>query len=298
VAATILNQLTLAQIVTPGGVHLAAKLPGGLLDVTEAAARLAMPVPASMDELLAGGRGAEVEAVVKASAAATLRSEASVKFAPIVSRPEKILCIGLNYKSHVKEVGGRPLPEAPVVFGKYNNALAGHGSTLELPTQVAHQFDYEVELVVVVGRRADNISEARALDYVAGYATGNDFTARELQRGNGGQWLLGKSLNGSAPVGPYLVSADQVDPDHLPLECRVNGKTRQSSNTDQMIFPVRQLISFASRHMTLQPGDLIFTGTPEGVILGYPRDEQVWLKAGDEIACTVGTLGELRFTLA
>ena len=296
-----LHGLTLAQIRSGGAVHLAVKLAGGLLDVPETAKLLKLPAPSTMDELLAGARGAEVQALVKAangSAQVQLLPEASAQFAPVVSRPEKILCVGLNYKAHVAEAGNRPLPTAPVLFGKYNNALNSHGATLKLPTGVAHKFDYEVELVAVIGRRAENVSEADALDYVAGYATGNDFTARELQQGNGGQWLLGKSLNGSAPVGPYLVSADQVDPTNLALECRVNGETRQSSNTAQMIFPVRQVVSFASRYMTLEPGDLIFTGTPEGVILGYEKEKQVWLKAGDEIACSVGTLGELRFRLA
>jgi 2-keto-4-pentenoate hydratase/2-oxohepta-3-ene-1,7-dioic acid hydratase in catechol pathway len=290
--------LTLAQIQTPSGPHLAVKTAQGLLDVPETAAKLGLKAPATVDQLLAQDRGAELTALLAAAGSnGVIKAEAGVTFAPVVSRPEKILCVGLNYKSHVTEVGNRPMPTAPVLFGKYNNALNHHGATIPLPA-AGRKYDYEVELVAVIGRHADNVSEADALSYVAGYATGNDFTARDLQNGNGGQWLLGKSLNGSAPCGPYLVSADQVDPTNLPLECRVNGQTRQSSNTSNMIFNVATVVSFASRHMTLEPGDLIFTGTPEGVILGYEKEKQVWLKPGDEIACSVGNLGELRFTLA
>ena len=150
----------------------------------------------------------------------------------------------------------------------------------------------------MIGKRASRVSEAEALSYVAGYATGNDFTARDLQNGRGGQWMVGKAIDGFAPLGPYLVTADQVDPDNLKLECRVNGETRQSSSTGDFIFSTRQMISYMSNYFTLLPGDVIFTGTPEGVIQGMPRDKQVWLKPGDRIACSVEKLGELTFTLA
>ena len=150
--------------------------------------------------------------------------------------------------------------------------------------------------MIVIGKTAKNVSEADALSYVAGYCTGNDFSARDLQFDTGGQWLVGKTLDQFAPVGPYLVTADQVNPDKLKIECRVNGETRQSSNTDDFIFNTAQIV-YISRYITLKPGDIIFTGTPEGVILGYPKDRQVWLKAGDKIACSVEKLGELRFEL-
>jgi 2-keto-4-pentenoate hydratase/2-oxohepta-3-ene-1,7-dioic acid hydratase in catechol pathway len=148
-----------------------------------------------------------------------------------------------------------------------------------------------------MGKLARDVSEADALSYVAGYATGNDFTARDLQLETGGQWLIGKTPDQFAPLGPYLISAEQVDPDNLKLECRVNGETRQSSNTNDMIFSTRKIISYVSRHITLRPGDIIFTGTPEGVIQGKPKDQQVWLKAGDKIACSLEKLGELKFEL-
>src|SRR3989475_10592783 len=139
--------------------------------------------------------------------------------------------------------------------------------------------------VMIIGREAKNVSEADALSYVAGYCTGNDFTARDLQLETGGQWMIGKTPDQFAPLGPYLVTAEQIEPNNLKIECRANGETRQSSNTSDMIFNCRQIISYISRHITLKPGDIVFTGTPEGVIQGHPKDKQVWLKPGDKIAC-------------
>ena len=184
-----------------------------------------------------------------------------------------------------------------MLFNKYNNSLSAHRSPIKLPVEVAKKFDYETELVIVVGRTAKNVSEADALSYVAGYCTGNDFSARDLQFDTGGQWMVGKTFDQFAPLGPYLVTADQVNPDRLNIECRVNGEIRQSSNTEDFIFTSAQVVSYISRHLTLKPGDIIFTGTPEGVILGHPKDKQVWLKAGDKIACSVEKLGELEFEL-
>src|SRR2546427_10576395 len=151
--------------------------------------------------------------------------------------------------------------------------------------------------VMIIGREAKNVSEADALSYVAGYCTGNDFTARDLQLETGGQWMIGKTPDQFAPLGPYLVTAEQIEPNNLKIECRANGETRQSSNTSDMIFNCRQIISYISRHITLKPGDIVFTGTPEGVIQGHPKDKQVWLKPGDKIACSLEKLGELKFEL-
>jgi 2-keto-4-pentenoate hydratase/2-oxohepta-3-ene-1,7-dioic acid hydratase in catechol pathway len=214
----------------------------------------------------------------------------------VVTRPEKILCIGLNYRGHAREIGA-PLPKQPVLFSKFNNALNHHGGTIALPTAVARKFDYECELVIVMGRTAREVSEADALSCVAGYCTGNDFTARDLQFDTGGQWLAGKTPDGFAPLGPWMVTADQIDPDDLGIELRVNGETRQASRTSDLVFGSRQLVSYVSRILTLRPGDVIFTGTPEGVIQGKPEAQRVWLKPGDEIACSVERLGELRFGL-
>ncbi|MFL5394811.1 MAG: fumarylacetoacetate hydrolase family protein, partial [Myxococcales bacterium] len=157
---------------------------------------------------------------------------------------------------------------------------------------------YEVELVVVMGKTAREVSEADALKYVFGYATGNDFSARDLQNKTS-QFLLGKSSDGFGPIGPWLVTADQIpDPQNLKLECSVNGELRQSANTNDMIFSVANIISYASQHFTLKPGDIFFTGTPSGVINGMPPEKQVWLKPGDQVSCSIEKCGELRFSLA
>jgi 2-keto-4-pentenoate hydratase/2-oxohepta-3-ene-1,7-dioic acid hydratase in catechol pathway len=223
--------------------------------------------------------------------------EEAIQYGPAVTRPEKIVCVGLNYRRHAKEVG-MPPPGQPVLFNKYNTALNCHNGTITLPVDVAKKFDYEVELVIVMGKQAKNVTEAEALSFVAGYCTGNDFTARDLQLETPSvQWMIGKTPDGFAPLGPYLVTAEQVDPDNLKIECRVNGETRQSSNTSDLIFNCRQIISFISRFFTLKPGDIIYTGTPEGVMAGRPKDKQVWLKPGDKVACSLEKLGELKFDL-
>jgi 2-keto-4-pentenoate hydratase/2-oxohepta-3-ene-1,7-dioic acid hydratase in catechol pathway len=223
--------------------------------------------------------------------------QAQVRFGPALLNPEKILMVGLNYRKHAAELG-QPLPRTPLLFNKYNNTLMGHGGLLHLPSSVASQFDHEVELVVVIGRRASHVTEQDALSYVGGYCTGNDFSARDLQRVTS-QFMLGKTCDGFAPLGPWLVTADLVsNPNALDLWCDVNGERRQASNTSDMVFNCAQLVSYVSRHMTLQPGDILYTGTPEGVIAGRPEGERVWLKAGDVVACGVQGLGELRVTLA
>ncbi len=293
--------LTLLTLARDGAFHLAAKTPQGILDVPEAARLLKLPAPATMDDLLQHEDGPALEALVKAattSAAAkpAFLQETAVQYGPVVTRPEKIVCVGLNYRRHAQEIGA-PIPKQPVLFNKYNNTLAPHGGTVKLPVEVAKNFDYEVELVLLIGRTARNVSEADALSYVAGYCTGNDFTARDLQFDTGGQWMAGKTPDGFAPLGPWMVTADQIDPDDLEIELRVNGETRQSSSTSDFIFGSRQLISYISRILTLRPGDVIFTGTPEGVIQGRPEAQRVWLKPGDRIACSVEKLGELRFEL-
>ncbi len=159
-------------------------------------------------------------------------------------------------------------------------------------------FDYEVEPVIVMGKEAKNVSEPDALSYVAGYCTGNDFTARDLQLETPSkQWTIGKIPDQFAPLGQNLVTSDKIDPDNLKIECRVNGETRQSSQHGRFDLNRRQIISLISRYMTLKPGDIIFTGTPEGVIAGRTQEKQVWLKPGDKVACSLEKLGELKFDL-
>ncbi|MGE0043216.1 MAG: fumarylacetoacetate hydrolase family protein [Vicinamibacterales bacterium] len=293
--------LTLLTMRVDGADRLGVKTAKGVLDVPRAAGLLSMYAPATMDDLLQQEDGPSLQAVVDAAlaspaAAGAFVPEDQVTHGPLVSRPEKIVCVGLNYRKHAEETGS-PIPQYPVLFNKFNGALNRHRGTVKLPVDLATQFDYEVELVIVMGRHASAVSEADALSYVAGYATGNDFTARDLQNGRGGQWMVGKAIDQFAPIGPHLVTADQVNPDALAIECRVNGETRQSSNTADLIFNTRQMVSYISQFFALKPGDIIFTGTPEGVILGMPKDKQVWLKPGDKIACSLEGLGELTFDL-
>jgi 2-keto-4-pentenoate hydratase/2-oxohepta-3-ene-1,7-dioic acid hydratase in catechol pathway len=293
--------LTLLTVRHEGGYRLAAKTDKGILDVVEAAALLRMPAPSTMDELLQNEDGPAVNAVVEAAlrspaAQRAFSREDAVQYGPVVLRPEKIVCVGLNYRRHAKEVN-MPVPKQPILFNKFNNSLSPHRGEVKLPVEVAKKFDHEVELVMVIGKEAKAVAEADALACVAGYCTGNDFTARDLQLETGGQWMIGKTPDRFAPLGPYFVTAEQVDPDNLKIECRVNGETRQSSSTSDFIFNARQMVSFISHHMTLRPGDIIFTGTPEGVIQGKPPEKRVWLKPGDKIACSLEKLGELRFDL-
>jgi 2-keto-4-pentenoate hydratase/2-oxohepta-3-ene-1,7-dioic acid hydratase in catechol pathway len=225
-------------------------------------------------------------------------AESDIKFGRLFVNPGKIVCVGLNYRAHAEEAG-EALPKVPILFNKYNNTLAAHNSTIKLPRrEVSYKFDYETELLIVIGKTARNVSEADALTYVAGYAVGHDFSARDLQMETGGQWMVGKTLDDFAPIGPHFVSADLVgDPNNLSLETRVNGQVCQSDNTKNFIFNTQTLVSYTSKLFALEPGDIIFTGTPPGVIIGKPADKQAWLKAGDRIESTIEKLGTLKFDL-
>ena len=280
---------------------LGIKTDRGILDVKRADAVFKQKAPTTIDEVLQRGGGQALQRLIdKAQNGKTnglWLAEEKIEYGPCVTTPEKIICIGLNYRKHAAETG-QPVPKLPILFNKYNTALNSHRGVIKVSQEAAEQFDYEVELVIVLGKVARNVSEADALSYVFGYCTGNDFTARDLQR-RSSQWMLGKTLDNFAPIGPYLVTADQVpDPNVLTIECRVNGEVRQSSNTRDMVFNCATLISYISKHFTLKPGDIIFTGTPEGVISGYPKEKQVWLKAGDQLTSSIEKLGELKFTLA
>jgi 2-keto-4-pentenoate hydratase/2-oxohepta-3-ene-1,7-dioic acid hydratase in catechol pathway len=296
--------MTLLSIRSEHGDTLGVKTDRGILDVRRASLALHSPVPLTLDDLLQEGRARELAhplaAAQKSRRAGSLYvDEAQITHGKLFAEPGKIVCIGLNYREHAKEAGEK-VPAVPILFNKYNNALTSHGATIRLPTEVATKFDYEVELLVVIGRRAHDVALEEASRYIAGYCTSNDFSARDLQLElDGHQWMIGKTLDDFAPIGPYFVCADLVeDPNNLNIECRVNGETRQHSNTSSLVYNTEYLVSYISRHFALEPGDLIFTGTPPGVILGMPKEKQVWLKAGDQIACSVGNLGELRFTLA
>jgi 2-keto-4-pentenoate hydratase/2-oxohepta-3-ene-1,7-dioic acid hydratase in catechol pathway len=213
-----------------------------------------------------------------------------LKLAPVVPMPGKIICIGLNYRRHAEE-SGAGVPASPVLFSKFSDSVSADGEEIPLNPE-AVQYDYEAELVVVIGRRIYQVAAEEALGSVLGYCNGNDLSARDLQTRTS-QWLLGKTLPKFMPIGPYLVTADEIpEPQQLPIRCWLNGELRQDSNTNDMIFPVAEIISYISRYLPLEPGDLISTGTPEGVILG--RKEKDWMKPGDEVIVEIGPLGRLR----
>jgi 2-keto-4-pentenoate hydratase/2-oxohepta-3-ene-1,7-dioic acid hydratase in catechol pathway len=300
------NVTLLSMLNADGSETLAVKLDGdAVLDVRKARQLLRIAAPLTLEELLKQGNARGLNELIAAAqrsptARAAVLPESAVSFGRLFTSPGKIVCIGLNYRAHIQETNEK-LPTVPILFNKYNNALAAHNCTIRLPPrELAYKFDYETELLIVVGKTARNVSEDEALNYIAGYCTAHDFSARDLQLETpSGQWMIGKTLDGFGPIGPYFVSADRVgDPNNLKIETHVNGEQRQSSNTSFMIFNPQKLLAYITRMWTLEPGDIIWSGTPAGVILGYPKDKQVWLKAGDEIVSTIEKLGSLRFRLA
>ncbi len=271
----IVNMAKAAEVYGNGGISL----PGEMMDViregeaaVEALRSLLAQLPPQPDR-------------------SVLISEEELSFGPCVPAPQKIICVGLNYRRHAEETNS-PIPEYPILFNKFNNSLTGHQASVAVPGVTA-KLDYEAELAIVIGRRAKNVSRDEALDYVFGYTAVNDLSARDLQLRTQ-QWLLGKSCDGFCPIGPYLVTADEVgDPNRLAIQSIVNGEIRQDSNTSDMIFACDEIVSYISRHMTLEPGDVILTGTPEGVVLGLPAERQVYLKPGDEVSICIEKIGTL-----
>lgn len=279
------------------GLTLGVKTENGVIDVAAASEALGIEAPTSLIEVIEMGQpaldaiGNVVEAVSASESASNWRlDEMGMQYGPAVADPGKIICVGLNYRRHAAETN-MAIPETPVLFSKFNNSIAAYGDSVSLPP-VAIQYDYEVELGVVIGKPARNVSAGDALDYVLGYVTSNDISVRDLQTRTS-QWLLGKTLDNFLPVGPYLVTADEVgDPQQLAIKTWVNGDLRQNSHTGDMIFPVAEIVSYISRYFTLEPGDLIVTGTPEGVAMG--RADKPWLVPGDEVVVEVEKLGTLK----
>lgn len=209
-----------------------------------------------------------------------------------IPKPGKVICIGLNYRDHAEE-SNLPIPTEPICFSKFSSAVIGPATPICLP-RVAHKVDYEAELVVVIGQGGKNIPVSEAWDHVAGYTNGNDVSARDWQIGRpGGQWLLGKTPDTFAPLGPYLVTADEVpNPGELRVQLRLNGETMQNSTTRELIFKIDEIIAHLSQLFRLEPGDVIFTGTPPGV--GSARKPPVFLKPGDVVEVEVEGLGVLQ----
>ena len=247
-------------------------------------------LPPTMRELLRLGPAGLDRARAAVQAGQPLEPRSLRLLAPVPD-PEKVICIGLNYADHAAE-SHLPTPTEPVVFNKFPTAVTGHQSPILLPA-ISDQVDYEAELVVVVGTGGRDIPESQAMQHVAGYTCGHDVSARDWQLNkSSGQWLLGKTFDTFAPMGPYLVTVDEVgDADALEIRLRLNGQTLQHSNTSQLIFPIAHLIHYVSRVCTLKPGDVLFTGTPPGV--GMARKPRIFLKPGDLVEVEIEKLGVL-----
>lgn len=255
-------------------------------------------VPANMTEFLQGGE----ESLSRAKAASdwALNNSANssyklvhalsdVKLAAPVTNPGKIVCVGQNYREHIMEMK-REIPKIPVVFAKFSNTLIGPSDDIPL-YPVSDTMDYEAELAVVIGKRARNVKQADALKYVAGYTVANDVTYRELQRRTI-EWLQGKTVEGTLPMGPWLVTSDEIpDPAGMEIYLTLNGQEMQHSNTANLVFTVPFLVEFLSELMTLEPGDIILTGTPGGV--GFARDPQVFMKDGDVVKVVIDKIGSI-----
>jgi 2-keto-4-pentenoate hydratase/2-oxohepta-3-ene-1,7-dioic acid hydratase in catechol pathway len=281
--------MRIATIETPQGPKAVAVEEQHYIDLQSVNPR----VPLGLRQILASGPLA-LRAVQEAARQPQAKKYdlAAAKLLPPIPDPPKIVCLGLNYADHAKE-GGVPVPKDPVLFSKYATALIGHGDAIVLPT-VSKEVDYEAELVVVVGKRGRPSTADQAMEYVAGYTIGHDVSARDWQlKKDGKQWMVGKTFDTFAPLGPVLVTADEVPhPHQLGIRLRLNGETMQQSNTNQMVFSVGTILAYLAQVFTLEPGDLVFTGTPPGV--GFARKPPVYLRAGDVVEVEIDGLGVLR----
>lgn len=289
--------MKLLSVATAKGPRLAAKLPNGILVFSQASELLpekASPLPFTLHAALSGKGGLKrllprLQAVIDHpdSARFVVPQDKVTVARPFV--PGNVICIGLNYKEHAME-SNAPLPKQPVMFAKWTSAIIGPGDPIVLPPDTV-EVDYEAELAVVIGQKCRSVTADQALDYVAGYTCMNDVSARDFQRGDG-QWVRAKSQDTFGPLGPCLVTRDEIpDPQALGIRCILNGQTLQDSNTGDMIFNIRELIAFISRGITLHPGDVISTGTPQGV--GFARKPPIFLKAGDQVVIEIDGIGQL-----
>ena len=274
--------MKLCNILVSGEIHLAAETARGLVDLTAAGCE------SDMDGLIAGGCLCQAK---KLAADESLPVVAEPVFANVVNKIGKLLCVGLNYRSHAEGISMK-IPEQPVLFSKFDNALVPAGAEVELPKWES-SYDYEAELVIVMGREAWGVSEKEALDCVFGYTCGNDFSCRDPQM-RSGQWLIGKTMPGFGPCGPYIVTKDEYDiTKGHGVKSYVNGQLRQDGTTADMIFSAAKIISYASRYVKLCPGDLIFTGTPSGVALEKGESVRKWLIPGDRVDVELEGIGTL-----
>jgi 2-keto-4-pentenoate hydratase/2-oxohepta-3-ene-1,7-dioic acid hydratase in catechol pathway len=279
--------MRLVTVQTAQGPRAAAEYQGRYVDLNAADSSL----PTSVKGLLALGQAGLDRAKAALPNGSVSYDKATVTLLAPVPDATKIVCLGLNYRDHAEE-SGMPIPEEPILFSKYPTSLIGPGATIELPS-VSTQVDYEAELFYVIGKRGRDIPKSEAMSYIAGYTVGHDVSARDWQLNKPGkQWMGGKTFDTFAPIGPELVTLDELDdPNSLGIRLRLNGVTMQDSSTNQLIFKADETIAYISQIFTLEPGDLIFTGTPPGV--GMARKPPVFLKAGDVVEVEIDGLGTL-----
>ena len=272
--------MKLCNIVADGEIHLAIDTARGMVDATAAG------FAGNMDAVI---RGAGMDELSGIAMDESLPLVDTPVFANVVNKTGKLVCVGLNYRAHAEGVNMK-LPEYPILFSKFDNALVPAGTDVTLPPWES-SYDYEAELVIVMGKTAWNVSPEEAKDFIFGYTCGNDFSVRDAQM-RSGQWLIGKTMPGFGPCGPCIVTADSFDPERgKQVRSYVNGVLRQNGSTDEMIFSCAQIVSYASKYIRLEPGDLIFTGTPSGVAL--EEQEKVWLKPGDLVDVYIEDIGTL-----
>lgn len=288
--------MKLISVRTADGLRLAAEVAEGVVVFSDLVEQfeLARVLPLTLEELVLREDGIEAVRAVLAAGIEFARQHSLVRSATEYSagqlyRPRNILCVGRNYRAHAEE-GGDSVPTQPMFFAKWGGCAIGPGDAIEIPPGTA-EVDYEAELAVVIGRTCRGVSREDALNYVAGYTCLNDISARDFQRADG-QWTRAKSQDTFGPFGPRLVTADEIpDPQALSICCTVNGRVLQNSTTKLMIFPVSELIEFISQGVTLHPGDILSTGTPDGV--GFAQNPQVFLQPGDRVTVQIERIGEL-----
>ena len=272
--------MKLCNINAGGEIHLAIDTARGMVDATAAG------FAPDMDTVI---RGAGRDELARIALDESLPLVEKPVFANVVNRTGKLVCVGLNYRAHAAGVNMK-LPEYPILFSKFDNALVPAGTDVSLPPWES-SYDYEAELVIVMGKTAWNVGPEEAKEYIFGYTCGNDFSLRDAQM-RSGQWLIGKTMPGFGPCGPGIVTADSFDPESgKKVRSYVNGVLRQNGSTADMIFSCAQIVSYASKYIRLEPGDLIFTGTPSGVAL--EEKEKVWLKPGDVVDVYIEDIGTL-----
>ena len=272
--------MKLCNIIADGEIHLAIDTARGMVDATAAG------FAGNMDGVIRGGGMDELSGIAMDESLPLVKAPV---FANVVNKTGKLVCVGLNYRAHAEGVNMK-LPEYPILFSKFDNALVPAGTDVTLPPWES-SYDYEAELVIVMGKTAWNVSPEEAKNCIFGYTCGNDFSLRDAQM-RSGQWLIGKTMPGFGPCGPCIVTADSFDPERgKNVRSYVNGVLRQNGSTADMIFSCAQIVSYASKYIRLEPGDLIFTGTPSGVAL--EEQEKVWLKPGDLVDVYIEDIGTL-----